>query len=127
MAKKRMIVTDDQLLVDMDLIFSAIDDADGNWQQVEKDMDQYVNMVREMIKDSAKTVVIPKQRMVVTDDQLMIDIDLLFNAIREANGDWEKVADDMQAYLDAVADMVSDDEEDEDENEDFSTPSIIKN
>ena len=32
-----------------------------------------------------------KQRMIVTDDQLLIDMDLLFKAIREANGDWEKV------------------------------------
>jgi len=54
-----------------------------------------------------------KQRMIVTDDQLLIDMDLLFNAIREADGDWEKVEEDMQAYLDAVQSMV-DDEEDED-------------
>ena len=122
MAKKRMIVTDDQLLVDMDLIFSAIEDADGNWQQVEKDMDAYVQMVREMIKTSDRLVAVPKQRMIVTDDQLLIDIALLFNAIREAKGDWEKVADDMQTYLDAVAKMVS-----EDEDEDFSTSPNIKN
>jgi len=110
------------LLVDMDLIFSAIEDADGNWQQVEKDMDAYVQMVREMIKTSDRLVAVPKQRMIVTDDQLLIDIALLFNAIREAKGDWEKVADDMQTYLDAVAKMVS-----EDEDEDFSTSPNIKN
>lgn len=109
MAKKRMIVTDDQLLVDMDLIFSAIEEAEGDWEQVEKDMDGYVQMVHDMIQTKDKPVVIPKQRMVVTDDQLLIDVDLLFNAIREANGDWEKVADDMQDYLDAVIEMVDDD------------------
>jgi hypothetical protein len=32
-----------------------------------------------------------KKRMVVYDDQLMIDVDVLFAAIREAKGDWEKV------------------------------------
>ncbi len=50
-----------------------------------------------------------KQRMIVTDDQLLIDMDLLFNAIREAEGDWEKVEEDMHAYLEAVQSL-SDDE-----------------
>jgi hypothetical protein len=47
-----------------------------------------------------------KQRMIVTDDQLLIDMDLLFNAIREAAGDWEKVERDMKAYLQTVQGMV---------------------
>ena len=47
-----------------------------------------------------------KQRMIVTDDQLLIDMDLLFNAIREANGNWEKVEQEMQAYLAAITNMV---------------------
>lgn len=46
-----------------------------------------------------------KQRMIVTDDQLLIDMDLLFNAIREAGGDWEKVEQDMHAYLQTVQSM----------------------
>jgi hypothetical protein len=46
-----------------------------------------------------------KQRMIVTDDQLLIDMDLLFNAIREANGDWEKVERDMKAYLQTIQRM----------------------
>jgi hypothetical protein len=46
-----------------------------------------------------------KQRMIVTDDQLLIDMDLLFNAIREANGDWEKVEDDMNQYLASIQSM----------------------
>lgn len=48
-----------------------------------------------------------KQRMIVTDDQLLIDMDLLFNAIREANGDWEKVEQDMNNYLASIQSMVS--------------------
>jgi len=48
-----------------------------------------------------------KQRMIVTDDQLLIDMDLLFNAIREANGDWKKVEADMKAYLNAVQGMAN--------------------
>lgn len=54
--------------------------------------------------------------MIVTDDQLLIDMDLLFNAIREANGDWEKVEQDMNNYLGAIQNMVSEDD-DEDESE----------
>ncbi|MCL2110309.1 hypothetical protein FWH30_01890 [Microgenomates group bacterium] len=46
-----------------------------------------------------------KQRMIVTDDQLLIDMELLFNAIREAKGDWEAVEKDMYAYMAAVKSM----------------------
>ncbi|MDQ5951105.1 MAG: hypothetical protein QG639_382 [Patescibacteria group bacterium] len=106
MTKQRMIVTDDQMLIDMDLIFSAIDQADGNWEQVEKDMSNYVNMVQGMIKNDKAKVNTAKKRMVVTDDQLLIDMELLFNAIREAKGDWKKVSDDMNAYLDSIVGMV---------------------
>ena len=51
-----------------------------------------------------------KQRMIVTDDQLLIDMDLLFNAIRDADGDWEKVEQEMNNYLSAVQSMVDDEE-----------------
>jgi hypothetical protein len=51
-----------------------------------------------------------KQRMIVTDDQLLIDMDLLFNAIREAGGDWEKVEQDMKAYLSSIQSMVGENE-----------------
>lgn len=49
-----------------------------------------------------------KQRMIVTDDQLLIDMDLLFNAIRDAEGNWEKVEADMRAYLETVQSMAKD-------------------
>lgn len=52
-----------------------------------------------------------KQRMIVTDDQLLIDMDLVFSAIREADGDWQKVEQDMQAYLHAVQAMSEDTDE----------------
>ena len=45
--------------------------------------------------------------MIVTDDQLLIDMELLFNAIREAEGDWERVEREMQVYMQAVQSMVS--------------------
>ena len=43
--------------------------------------------------------------MIVSDDQLLIDMELLFNAIREANGDWEQVEQDMWNYLESVQAM----------------------
>jgi len=46
-----------------------------------------------------------KQRMIVTDDQVLIDMDLLFNAIREADGNWERVEEEMQAYLATITNM----------------------
>ncbi len=49
-----------------------------------------------------------KQRMIVTDDQLLIDMDLLFNAIREADGDWQRVEREMQQYMAAVQGMTHD-------------------
>lgn len=52
-----------------------------------------------------KGVLMAKQRMIVTDDQLLIDMDLLFNAIREANGDWERVEAEMQQYLATIQNM----------------------
>jgi len=57
--------------------------------------------------------------MIVTDDQLLIDMDLLFNAIREADGDWEQVEEEMQNYLQSIQNMVtSDDDEDDDDSDD---------
>ena len=50
-----------------------------------------------------------KQRMIVTDDQLLIDMDLLFNSIRDEEGDWEKVEQDMKNYLSAIQTMVDED------------------
>lgn len=43
--------------------------------------------------------------MIVTDDQLLIDMDLLFNAIREAKGNWEQVEAEMKQVLAAVQGM----------------------
>lgn len=53
-----------------------------------------------------------KQRMIVTDDQLLIDMDLLFNAIREANGNWQQVEQEMKSYLASVQGMTNEIEED---------------
>lgn len=47
-----------------------------------------------------------KQRMIITDDQILIDADVLFNLIREAKGDWQKVEQEMNAYLETVQGMI---------------------
>lgn len=49
MSKKRMVVYDDQILVDMEVIFNAIREAKGNWQQVEKEMQAYLETIQNMI------------------------------------------------------------------------------
>ncbi len=46
-----------------------------------------------------------KQRMIVTDDQLLVDMEFIFNAIREENGDWQKVEAEMREYLATVQAM----------------------
>jgi hypothetical protein len=39
------------------------------------------------------------QRMTVTDDTILIDFRLIFKAIREENGNWEKVEKEMEEYF----------------------------
>jgi hypothetical protein len=58
-----------------------------------------------------------KQRMIVTDDQVLIDMDLLFNAIRDADGDWERVEEEMNVLLDTVTGMVNDEDFDDEDEE----------
>ena len=69
-----------------------------------------------------------KQRMIVTDDQVLIDMDLLFNAIREADGDWEQVEEDMQNYLATIQQMTygSDEEYSDDDDSDDSDEVEVK-
>lgn len=40
--------------------------------------------------------------MIVSDDQLLIDFELVFKAIREEKGDWEKVEKELYEYLTSV-------------------------
>jgi len=46
-----------------------------------------------------------KQRMIVYDDQLLVDMEFIFNAIREEKGDWQKVEQEMRDYLSTVQAM----------------------
>lgn len=105
MSKQRVIVTDDHVLIDMDLIFAAIEQTDGDWEKVEQDMAAYLNLVKAMVEDADRQKT-ATERMIVSDDQLLVDMQLLFKAIRETDGDWQKVREDMEAYLDSVTQLV---------------------
>lgn len=48
MSKQRMIVYDDQLLVDFELIFKAIKEEKGNWQKVEGELRELIASVQSM-------------------------------------------------------------------------------
>lgn len=50
-----------------------------------------------------------KQRMIISDDQLLVDMEFIFNAIREEKGDWEKVEAEMNELLATVDAMTSSD------------------
>jgi len=43
-----------------------------------------------------------KQKMIVTDDNLLIDFELVFKAIREEKGDWKKVEKELYEYQESV-------------------------
>lgn len=48
MSKKKLVVYEDQILVDLDLLFQAIRNADGNWQAVEKEFRKMLEMIQGM-------------------------------------------------------------------------------
>jgi len=43
-----------------------------------------------------------KKKMIVYDDTLLIDFELVFKAIREEKGDWQKVEKELKEYLASV-------------------------
>lgn len=42
------------------------------------------------------------QRMIVTDDTILIDFRLVFKAIKEEKGNWKKVEKEMEAYFQSL-------------------------
>lgn len=44
-----------------------------------------------------------KTKMIVRDDTILIDFKLVFKAIREEKGNWEKVEKELQAYQESVS------------------------
>lgn len=47
-----------------------------------------------------------KQYLIVSDDQILVDMSLVFSAIREAKGDWQQVEQDLQGMLSGVQSMI---------------------
>ena len=44
------------------------------------------------------------QKMIITDKTILIDFRLVFKAIRQEQGNWEKVEQELQAYFESMAD-----------------------
>lgn len=43
-----------------------------------------------------------KTKMIVKDDQILVDVELVFKEIEEAKGDWKKVRDEFRKYLEEM-------------------------
>jgi hypothetical protein len=48
-----------------------------------------------------------KQYLMVSGDQILLDVKLVFTAIREAKGDWEQVEADLGSILDNIQGLVA--------------------
>jgi hypothetical protein len=44
-----------------------------------------------------------KTKLVVKEDQILVDAELIFDEIRKAKGDWQKVEQEIKAMLEAFA------------------------
>jgi len=58
-----------------------------------------------------------KQYLIVNGDQILLDVKLVFAAIREANGDWEQVEEDLGSILDNIQGLIAAAESHEDSEE----------
>lgn len=45
--------------------------------------------------------------MIVNDNQVLVDVDLIFEQIEEASGDWKKVKEAYQGLKDSIPDNLS--------------------
>lgn len=43
------------------------------------------------------------QKMIITDETVLIDYKLIFKAIRQENGNWEKVEKELRAYHESMS------------------------
>ena len=41
----------------------------------------------------------PKTKMIVKEDQILVDVEMIFKEIEAAGGDWKKVWEEFKAYL----------------------------
>jgi len=44
-------------------------------------------------------LVMSKTKMVVKEDQIMVDVEMIFKEIEAAGGDWKKVREEFMNYL----------------------------
>jgi len=44
-----------------------------------------------------------KTKLIVKEDQILVDVELIFKEIEEAKGDWKKVREEFRAYLAEIA------------------------
>ncbi|AKM78951.1 MAG: hypothetical protein UX85_C0004G0044 [Candidatus Beckwithbacteria bacterium GW2011_GWB1_47_15] len=44
-----------------------------------------------------------KKKMIIYDDTILVDFKLVFDAIREEKGDWQKVEKELQELLESVS------------------------
>lgn len=42
-------------------------------------------------------------KLIIKDDQILVDSQLIFDEIRKAKGDWKKVEQEIQAMLEAFS------------------------
>lgn len=47
-------------------------------------------------------VFMSKTKMIVKDDQILVDLQWIFEEIRSANGDWKAVEEQLKGLLSAV-------------------------
>lgn len=40
-----------------------------------------------------------KTKMIVKEDQILVDVEMVFKEIEDAGGDWKKVREEFQTYL----------------------------
>lgn len=43
-----------------------------------------------------------KTKMIVKENQILVDVEMIFREIEKAKGDWKKVWREFQAYLDQM-------------------------
>lgn len=41
----------------------------------------------------------PKTKMIVKEDQILVDVEMIFKEIEAAGGDWKKVRQEFEVYL----------------------------
>jgi hypothetical protein len=54
------------------------------------------------LQPTAKGDKMSKTKMIVKDDQILVDLQWIFEEIRSANGDWKAVEEQLKGLLSAV-------------------------